>query len=221
MQIGVVSRKSTSTPKSPARVCLDHLLLHFAVEGDGDLLADIVLPQVDQRVLLGELGERRVQPPLVGRAARKHGLQRRRGEVARGRSAAARRRVADPDVVQAPELADPPGASDGLGAAAPRSKTLIAVTLAAVCPVAAPGGRRVHRAGEHAHVGDLLAGPAALDLEHGAARPGRRRRLRGGQQFVTPAIRHSMPAPVIAEPKNTGCTSASPVWAASAARSRR
>ena len=45
---------------------LDDLLLHLAVERDGDLLPETVLPQVDQRVLLGELGERGVQRGSVG-----------------------------------------------------------------------------------------------------------------------------------------------------------
>ena len=48
---------------------LDDFLLHFAVERDEDLLPDIVLPQVDQRVLLGELIERDAQRALVGGAA--------------------------------------------------------------------------------------------------------------------------------------------------------
>ena len=61
---------------------LDDLLLHLAVQRDEDLLPDIVLPQVDQRVLLGELGERGVQRALVGGAAGNDDrLQRRRGEV--------------------------------------------------------------------------------------------------------------------------------------------
>ena len=44
---------------------LDDLLLDLAVERDGDLLADVVLPDVDQRVLLGELGERDAERALV------------------------------------------------------------------------------------------------------------------------------------------------------------
>ena len=36
---------------------LDDLFLDLAVERDGQLLADVVLPYVDQRVLFGELGE--------------------------------------------------------------------------------------------------------------------------------------------------------------------
>ena len=44
---------------------LDDLLLDLAVERDRELLADVVLPDVDQRVLLGELGERDAEPRSV------------------------------------------------------------------------------------------------------------------------------------------------------------
>src|ERR671920_106017 len=58
------------------------LFLHLTVERDVQFLAYVVLPQVDQRVLLGELGERHVQRALVGGAARNDGrFQRRRGEI--------------------------------------------------------------------------------------------------------------------------------------------
>ena len=42
---------------------LDHLLLDLAVERDGELLAVVVLADVDQRVLLGELRERDAERP--------------------------------------------------------------------------------------------------------------------------------------------------------------
>ena len=55
---------------------LDDLLLHLAVQRHGDLLAPFVLPQVDQRVLLGELVERDAQGPPVREPVRHHhGLQ--------------------------------------------------------------------------------------------------------------------------------------------------
>ena len=69
---------------------LDDLLLHLAVERDGELLADVVLPQVDQRVLLGELGERDVQRALVSRL----GAERRPSPASAARSGAARADVA-------------------------------------------------------------------------------------------------------------------------------
>ena len=42
-----------------------------------------------------------------------------------------------------------------------------------------------------------------------------------GSSSVIPAVRASTPAPVMAEPKNTGWTRARPVWARRARRSRR
>ena len=61
---------------------LDHLLLHLAVEREEQLLPDVVLPQVDQRVLLGQLGESDVERALLsGLLRHDRRLQRRRGEV--------------------------------------------------------------------------------------------------------------------------------------------
>ena len=112
MQIVVVSRNVDVDAEVVGQRRLDDLLLHLAVERHGDLLPDVVLPQVDQRVLLGELGERGVQRALVGRAGR----ARRRSPASAGRSGAPPAsacgpsdRVADPDVAEPPELADLPG----------------------------------------------------------------------------------------------------------------
>ena len=44
---------------------LDDLLLDLAVERDRELLTRVVLPDVDQRVLLGELRERDAEPRAV------------------------------------------------------------------------------------------------------------------------------------------------------------
>ena len=41
--------------------CLDDLLLNFAVERDEQFLPDVVLAQVDERVLLCQLSQRGVQ----------------------------------------------------------------------------------------------------------------------------------------------------------------
>ena len=61
---------------------LDDLLLHLAVEREEKLLPDVVLPQVDQRVLLGELRERDVKRALLSGTGWNDGrLERRRGEV--------------------------------------------------------------------------------------------------------------------------------------------
>ena len=59
MQMVVVSRKVDLDAEVVGEGGLDDLLLHLAVERHGDLLAQFVLPQVDQRVLLGELGRAR------------------------------------------------------------------------------------------------------------------------------------------------------------------
>ena len=220
-QIVVVSRNSTSMPNSCASVCLDDLLLHLAVERDEHLLPDVVLPEVDQRVLLGELGQGAVQRARSAAVSRHDDrLQRRRREVVvlRAGSRGSADRVADPDLAEPPELADLAGGDrsrrDGRAAVedADRRDLRLAVAAeshadraSAACPENMPD------------IGDLLSGRAALDLEHGA---------RDGTVGVAgpwqAAIRRcrrsarSTPAPVMAEPKNTGCTSPCPVCAASA-----
>ena len=61
---------------------LDDFLLDLAVERDRELLARVVLPDVDQRVLLGELCERDAEPrAVVGRPGDDDRLQCRRGEL--------------------------------------------------------------------------------------------------------------------------------------------
>jgi hypothetical protein len=73
-------------------------------------MPDIVQPQVDQRVLLGELGERNVERTSVGGAAGNDDrFQCRRREIVaiRGRSRYADR-VADLDISETPELSDLP-----------------------------------------------------------------------------------------------------------------
>jgi hypothetical protein len=141
MQIVVVARERR----------LDHVLLHLAVERERELPARRVEAQADERVLLGELPERGPQRAAVGRAARDDdGLERRRREVALG--GGGRRcadRVADARVREAADLAMRPAGTEA-------DRTGRAVL------------EDVDRRGAHAHVGDLLAGRAALDLEHRA-----------------------------------------------------
>ena len=52
---------------------LDHFLLHLAVQRDRDLVGVVGLPDVDQRVLLGELPERNTEMLCVVGVERHHG----------------------------------------------------------------------------------------------------------------------------------------------------
>ena len=224
-QIVVVSRKLDVDAEVGRQRRLDDLLLHLAVERDEHLLPDVVLPQVDQRVLLGELGERDVQRASVGGACGNDDrLQRRRREVMAARAVVrdCADRVADLDIAETPELADltcgDRRAPDGRAAVEHADRG----DLALVVPAELQPIPHAYRSREHPNIGDLLPGRAAFDLEHACPRPGHPHRLRpAGQQLVMPAISESTPAPVIAEPKNTGCTSACLVCAASSLRSRR
>ena len=87
---------------------LDHFLLHLAVERDRELPADVVLPYVDQRILLGELRECDPEPcTVVGIARDDDRLERRRRELVRVtvRPGLAEP-VADLDPAEPPELRD-------------------------------------------------------------------------------------------------------------------
>ena len=149
---------------------LDDLLLNLAVERDGQLAAHVVLPDVDQRVLLGELRERDAKPPaVVGSPRRDDGLQRRRRElVVRPPPLLAADAVADLDAAEAPELGDLSGRhrrplhGRPVVENADRSHLRLVAT-AELQPIA-----DVDRAGEHADIRDALAGGTALDLEDGA-----------------------------------------------------
>src|SRR4029453_18600624 len=79
---------------------LDDLLLHLSVKGDEQFLPNVILPEADQRVLLRELAEGKMERALVGGAAGDDdGLQRRRGEISALRSRCVRSayRVTDLD----------------------------------------------------------------------------------------------------------------------------
>jgi hypothetical protein len=61
---------------------LDDLFLDLAIERDRELLAGVVLTDVDQRILLGELCERDAEPRAVfGLIGDDDGLQCRWGEM--------------------------------------------------------------------------------------------------------------------------------------------
>ncbi len=192
---------------------LDDLFLYLSVERDGQLVRS--LPDVDQRVLLGELPESDAErSPVTGTAGYHDRFQRRRGElVSLGPDPARRERpdlVADLDLVQAPELADLAGRDRRPGRGRPALEhadrghlvvlaavVLAAVVLAAVV-LAASGTQPVpgsDRAREHPDIGDLLAGGAALDLED-AARDGSGFVARRGRQELGEAShqrRHARP----------------------------
>ena len=166
---------------------LDDLLLDLAVERHGDLVAMVVLADVDQRVLLGELGERRAEAALLLRSQGEDDrLERRAWEA--GGLGLPRRRLADriphPDGTQAPdgrhlarrEVVAPRGA--GRGEDLDRRRLRL---LAAPDPDALAGPER---AGEQANVGDPLPCLRALDLEHAARDVGLGIPAGAGQQLV-------------------------------------
>src|SRR5262249_24439890 len=89
----------------------DDLLLHFAVERDKQLGPAVVLPQVDQRVLLGELCRARDQRPLAAGAGGNHDRPERGWREVALRELAVRLAecVPDPDCGEPLEHADLPG----------------------------------------------------------------------------------------------------------------
>jgi hypothetical protein len=143
---------------------LHDLLLHLAVQRHRDVPP--VPAQVDQRVLLGEQGERCVQGAALRRRGRHdHGFERRRREMARRAARpGSTDRVADADAGQAPQGGDLPG-RDLLPAHRPTTlhggETGDLAGTGEAVPYA-------DRAGVKARVGHLLARRAPLDLEHGA-----------------------------------------------------
>src|SRR5262249_24575780 len=124
----------------------------------------------DQRVLLGELAERGVQPAgLRGPPGNDHRLQRGRGEVSAGRAAWPADPVADSNAGHAPQPGDLASADSraGHGATAAEDAEPGALALAAGAqPEPIPDAQG---AGEHPDVGDLLPGWTSFHLEHGAA----------------------------------------------------
>ena len=140
---------------------LDHLPLHLAVERHRDLTSRVVLADVDQRVLLGELRERDPQPlPVGGIGRRDDRLEGRRREVVLDVRTRLAEPVADLDLRQPPELRDLARVHlVALHGVAVREDTNRG-DLAGIEPVA-----HFHGSGEHTGVGDPVASRAALDLE--------------------------------------------------------
>src|SRR5205823_2455007 len=88
---------------------LDDLFLHLAVERDRDLLASVVLPDVDQRILLGELRQGDAKScAIVAIAGDDDRLERRRREVMSRRAGF---ELSDP--VAYLDLCEPPQLGDG------------------------------------------------------------------------------------------------------------
>ena len=139
---------------------LDDLLLDLAVERDGDLVASVVLADVDERVLLGELGQRRPERALlVGSRGEDDGLERRPREPRR-RLLARRRladRVADPDRAEAPDRRHLAGRHDIATWRAGRGEDPDRRRLRLVPPADRHALARPQRAREQAGVGDALA----------------------------------------------------------------
>ena len=105
-------------------------------------------------------------------------------------------------------------------ASEPRSKTRTAVTLPSL-PSPKVTRSRVRRAPENirAYATRSPARPRSTLNTVPETCPSVSPRPAGSRSLM-PAISSSTPAPVMAEPKNTGCTRACLVWSASAARSR-
>src|SRR5215831_20479087 len=164
---------------------LDYLFLDRAVERHVDLLPLVILPHVDERILLGELAKRDPKPVAVAGITRHDGgLQRRRSELKAGVAAGPiADPVADPGLAQTPELADLAGADgwplDGWPSLEDSDRGHLAVEARSEPePVA-----HVHGAREHADVGDLLRAAAAFDLEDAAGQEPVRVTVRRRQQL--------------------------------------
>src|SRR5439155_18485096 len=140
---------------------LDDLTLHLAVERDRDLASRVVLADVDQRVLLGELRQRDAQTLPVGGIGRsEHRLEGRRCEVMLHCTARLAEPIADLYLREPPKLGDLTRANlvSLLGSAGRDDPSRS--HLAGVEAVANP-----HRPGKDAGVRDPVARRAALDLE--------------------------------------------------------
>ena len=182
---------------------LDDLLLDLAVERDGDLVPVVVLADVDERILLGELAEGRPQAAgLLGSQREHDGLERRPREarrlgLARGRFAD---RVADPDRTEAADRRHLPRHEHVAPRRAGGREYLDRRRLRLLPSPDADALARPQRAGEQADVGDALACRRALDLEHaagdrrlGIAASAREELVDAGEQRVDPVAGRRRP----------------------------
>jgi hypothetical protein len=146
------------------------------------LLPDLIETQTDERVLLGELGERGMQRAAVLRVWHDDGLERGRREVALvAASASFPDRVADPDPTQPPDLGD--FAADGTGSADCRTAL---EHLDTRHRVVAHTVTHAERAAEQPHVGNPLASRTSVDLEDRARERAVRSTPGGGHQLGDP-----------------------------------
>ena len=183
---------------------LDHLLLDLAVERDRDLLAGVVLADVDQRVLLRELVERGGEARAFARARGRRPSPASAERSGARAAPAARRSSRRSGCRRGPSTwrSGPPTRRGWT--AAPRSNTLSAVTL-----LLAAVGRERARVPEKSRTYAMFSpgGPRSIlktrARERAVGRPSRA----AGSSSAIPFISASTPAPVIAEPKKTGCTS--------------
>ena len=175
----------------------------------------VVLPHVDQRVLLGELGERARGACAVvrGRTGTTTVSSVGGGELvrvaARRRLDRSRRRSGSSPRPQS--FAICPACADGRCDRRPRSNTLIAVTFALLRAAVAENcsRSRVRIVPENSRTYAIFSplGPRSIlktvpETGPSASPAGR------GQQLGDAGHQRGDAAPVIAEPKNTGCTSA-------------
>ncbi len=132
-------------------------------------MALLVLADVDQRVLLGELGESSPERALLLRPAREDHRLERRAREARRRPVARRRladRVADPDGAEPRIIAISPAMRTSRRGAPAGAKTRIELAFASPSTADAHALARTERPREQPGVGDALARRGPFDLEH-------------------------------------------------------
>src|SRR2546430_7804068 len=161
---------------------LYYLFLDSAVERHIDLLPLVVLSQIDDRILFGELAKRDSQPiPIAGITRHDGGLQGRGREPKASVVVRLPDSIPDPGLGQTPEHADLAGA-DSLPVYCRPSledsdrRHLVVEAGSELEPIA-----HMHGSREHPDVGDLLRSAAALDLEDTAGQRSVRVAVRGRQ----------------------------------------
>ena len=156
----------------------EHLLLHLPVERHRGQSV-VPGPDVDQRVLVGQLGQRSAQSrALLGPHRGHRRLQGRRGEVVPSRPPG--RPKVSPTRTSASPCSRPicPASTRSARVHRPVSNTSMPATFPT-----RPAGQveplpRAYRAVDHPDVSDLLPAAPALDLEH----PARRRGVRASRR---------------------------------------